>query len=175
LGAFAAILICSWCGYGQTPQAVVKAKMVLATDAVHPGSTSHAAVVAQIESGYHINDHHPSLNYLIPTDLKFQPEKGLAIQDISYPKGKLRKFVFAEQGLSVYQGRLIIPALLRVAAGLSPGRDYTLTGQMSYQACNANSCFPPASAAFSLSVRVVSRRVPLRAANPGVFGPARSQ
>jgi DsbC/DsbD-like thiol-disulfide interchange protein len=169
LGVLITVLGCSWCGYGQTPQAVVKAKMALATDAVHPGSTARAAVVAQIAPGYHINDHHPTLNYLIPTDLKFEPEKGFVVEKISYPKGKLQKFVFAENGLSVYQGRLIIPAAFQVSSGVASGASYTLRGQVSYQACNANSCFPPASAAFSLPIRVVAQRVPLKPANPQVF------
>jgi DsbC/DsbD-like thiol-disulfide interchange protein len=149
--------------YAQSGQPIVNAKMVLATQAVHPGSTIHAAVIAQIAPGYHINDHHPTLKYLIPTEVKFEPDKNFAAQKISYPKGKLEKFTFAENGLSVYQGRLVIPALLRAAPGVRPGR-YTLSGQVNYQACNASACFPPASATFSLPVRVVRPKVPVRSA-----------
>ena len=41
---------------------VVSTQTFLATDAVHPGQTARLAVLAQIESGYHINDHKPSLD-----------------------------------------------------------------------------------------------------------------
>lgn len=168
LGVFL-ILAVARCGFTQNRQPIVQARMVLATDAVHPGSAAHAAVIAQIAPGYHINDHHPTLSYLIPTQLKFEPENQLAVEKIAFPKGTLRKFVFAENGLSVYQGRLIVPALLQVASGVGPG-DYTLRGQLSYQACNANACFPPANAALVLPVHVVGRSVALKSANPEVFG-----
>jgi thioredoxin:protein disulfide reductase len=168
-GVLVALLGFSCSGYGQVPQAIVKAKMVLATDAVHAGSATRAAVVAQIAPGYHINDHHPSLNYLIPTNVNFAPEKGFVVERISYPKGKLQKFVFADQGLSVYQGELIIPAVFQISSAVSTGGEYTLRGKVSYQACNANSCFPPRSANFSLPVRVVGPRVPLKSANLQVF------
>jgi hypothetical protein len=148
-------LTAAWCSFGQAPQAIVKAKMVLATGAVHSGSAAHATVIAQITPGYHINDHHPTLSYLIPTELKFAPEKQFTVENVSYPKGKLQKFAFADQGLSVYEGQLVIPALLRVASGVAPG-DYALKGMLSYQACNANACFPPANAAFSLPIHVTA-------------------
>jgi DsbC/DsbD-like thiol-disulfide interchange protein len=160
---------CALCSYGQSAQPIVTAKMVLASDAVHPGSTARAAVIAQIAPGYHINDHLPTLNYLIPTELKFGPEKNFLVESISYPKGKLQKFVFAENGLSVYEGRLVIPALLRVASGAGAG-DYTLRGRVTYQACNANACFPPASADFTLPVRVVGQNIPVKSANSQFFG-----
>jgi thioredoxin:protein disulfide reductase len=168
-------LATAWCAFGQTSQTIVRAKMALATDAVHPGSAARAAVIAQIGAGYHINDHHPSLNYLIPTDVSFAPQKSFTVEKISYPKGKVQKFVFAPQGLSVYQGQLIIPAVFRVASAAVPGGEYTLTGRVSYQACNANSCFPPGSANFSLPVRVVAQRVPLKSANLQIFGQAVSE
>jgi DsbC/DsbD-like thiol-disulfide interchange protein len=174
-GVLVALLAFFCSGYGQVPQAIVKAKMVLATDAVHAGSTTRAAVVAQIAPGYHINDHHPSLNYLIPTNVNFAPEMGFVVEKISYPKGKLQKFVFADQGLSVYQHELIIPAVFRVSSAVAAGGEYTLRGQVSYQACNANSCFPPGIANFSLPVHVVGQRVSLKSANLQIFGQGVSQ
>jgi DsbC/DsbD-like thiol-disulfide interchange protein len=148
---------------------VVRAKMLLASDAVHPGSTARAAVIAQIAPEYHINDHHPTLNYLIPTQLKFGPDPSFSIETVSYPKGKLEKFAFAEKGLSVYEGRLVIPTVLRVKSSAAAG-DYTLKGQVSYQACNATACFPPATANFSLPIRIVDQNVPIKSATPQVFG-----
>lgn len=159
---------CPLCTSGQNVQPIVKAKMVLATDAVHPGSTARTAVIAQIAPGYHINDHQPTLKYLIPTELKFRPENTFRVENISYPKGKLQKFEFAENGLSVYEGRLVIPAQLKIASSARAG-DYRLSGQVTYQACNASACFPPASANFTLLVRVVSHRVPLKPSNSAVF------
>jgi hypothetical protein len=139
--------------------------MVLATDAVRPGSNTRASVIAQIAPGYHINDHHPTLNYLIPTKLRFEPGKQFGVKNLSYPKGRMQKFPFAPDGLSVYQGQLVIPATLTTIAGAQPG-NYVLRGRLSYQACNDSACLPPASAAFSLAIRVVGRGTPPTATHP---------
>jgi thioredoxin:protein disulfide reductase len=150
----------------------VSARMILATDAVHPASAARAAVIAQVAPGYHINAHIPSQDYLIPTELKFDMGKQFDVSGISYPKGTVQKLEFAPQGLSVYEGRLVIPALLKVAPGVDPG-NYTLKGRLSFQACNETSCFPPATVTFALPVHVVSETVRLKPANTDVFGKSR--
>ncbi len=142
--------------------------MVLATDAAHPGSTVEAAVEAQIASGYHINDHHPSLDYLIPTELQLEPSKQASVEKVVYPKGEPQKFAFADGPLSVYEGSLLVGARLKVPTGLAPGT-YTLKGKLAYQACNDHACLPPASAPLTLTLKVVDRGVPLKRVNADVF------
>src|SRR5579863_7442881 len=70
---------------------VVSGNMVLDTDAVHAGSS---AKVAEVASGYHINDHVPSLDYLIPTELKLDRAPPFESGRAAYPKGTPRKFTF---------------------------------------------------------------------------------
>ena len=152
----------------QNPPAVVKANLMLSTDGVHPGSTARAAVVAQITPGYHINDHHPSLDYLIPTQLILNPGKVFTVDNVTYPRGKTEKFVFSDTGLSVYEGEVVIGALLSVAREVAPG-EYPLRGKLEYQACNDHACLPPASVPLTLKVRVTGSNVPLRPINPDVF------
>jgi DsbC/DsbD-like thiol-disulfide interchange protein len=152
----------------QTDAPVVEARMVLATDAVHPGSPAQAAVVAQIASGYHINDHKPSLDYLIPTELKLEPDKPVEVTKIDYPKGELVKLAFSDSPLSVYQGKIVVGTTLRTAPATAPG-SYTVKGKFAYQACNDHACLPPKSVPVTLSVKVVGREVPLKAVNTDVF------
>src|SRR5579863_10710130 len=66
---------------------VVSGNMVLDTDAVHAGSSAKVAVVAEVASGYHINDHVPSLDYLIPTELKLDAAAPFESGRVAYPKG----------------------------------------------------------------------------------------
>src|SRR5437762_5834818 len=89
----------------QSPQ-VVQARTLLSSDAAHAGFTLKAAIEAQIASGYHINDHHPTLDYLIPTEAKLESSKEITVETVVYPKGTPTKFAFADQPLSVYQGAL---------------------------------------------------------------------
>jgi thioredoxin:protein disulfide reductase len=146
----------------------VQARMLLATDGVHASSSVKAVVEAQIGSGYHINDHHPTLDYLIPTEVKFASSKQIALEKVLYPKGEAKKFAFADQPLSVYEGTLLVGALLKIAPGIASG-NYPLKGKFTYQACNDHACLPPTSAPLALTVKVVDRSVPLKRVNADVF------
>jgi thioredoxin:protein disulfide reductase len=147
---------------------VVSGRMVLDTDAVHPGSVAKAAVVAEVASGYHINDHVPSLDYLIPTELKLEPTPPVEPARATYPKGTLRKFPFLDQPISVYEGKLIIGQSLKVAADAHPG-NYQLKGELEYQACNDHACLPPTKLPVSLEFKVVPRSESLKHINSDVF------
>lgn len=148
--------------------AVVNGRMVLETDGAHLGSTVRAAVVAEIAPGYHINDHVPSLNYLIPTEVKLDPAKPVSVSRAVYPKGALRKFAFLDTPISVYEGKLTVGVLLKVEAGAAPGL-YSLAGALHYQACNEQACLPPASLPLTLAVKVVPPGESLRRVNSDVF------
>lgn len=155
-------------GGAQNAEPVVEARMLLGTDAAYAGSTVNLAVEAQVASGYHINDHHPSLDYLIPTELKLEPAKQVSLDKVVYPKGEPKKFAFSDEPLSVYEGSLLMGAKLKVAPGVAPGT-YTLKGKLAYQACNDHACLPPASVPLSVNLKVVDRSVPLKRVNANVF------
>jgi thioredoxin:protein disulfide reductase len=147
---------------------VVSGHMVLDSEGAHAGSSVKVAVVAEVASGYHINDHVPSLDYLIPTELKLEVSEPLNLGSISYPKGSPQKFSFLDTPISVYQGKLLVGALLKVAAGAKPGA-YTLKGTLNYQACNDHACLAPTSLPLALTVNVVSRSEAIKHVNPDVF------
>lgn len=150
---------------------MVKARLLLSTDAVHPGGTAHVVVWVRIAAGYHINDHHPSLDYLIPTELTLNPGKAFAVQNITYPKGSPEKFAFSNTRLAVYEGEIDIGAVLKVDRNVAP-REYPLQGRLKYQACNDHACFPPAAVPLALKVKVARSTVPLHRINSSVFGHA---
>jgi hypothetical protein len=156
----------SWAGQGAAP--IVTARTVLETDAAHPGSLLEAAVLAQIAPGYHINDHKPPLDYLIPSALKMETNPRIALDSVNYPEGTPLKLAFSDKPISVYQGALVIRAKLKIAASTPPGI-YNLKGKFAYQACNDHECFPPTSVAVEMAVKVVGPGVRLKRANPDVF------
>jgi thiol:disulfide interchange protein DsbD len=147
---------------------VVEVKTVLGASGVHPGATIKVAAIARITPGYHINDHQPTLDYLIPTEWKLELPSPIRVEKTVYPKGELKKFAFSDTQLSVYEGSLTVGALLRVAATARPG-PYTLKGKFSYQACNEHACLPPKSVPVTLTVNVVARGTPLKRLNAEVF------
>jgi len=167
LGVVLACLAVGQC-LAQSASPVVEVRAMLAADGAHPGSTLKAAAVAQIAPGYHINSHKPTLSYLIPTEWKLKSGKQVGVEKVVYPQGELKEFAFSDMQLSVYEGRVVVGALLKVARGTRLGT-YTLKGQFSYQACNDHACLPPKSVPLSLTVRVVHRSTALKRVNADVF------
>ena len=142
--------------WAQAPEAVVKAKVTMAPGVARPDSIVKAAVVAEVLPGYHINDHHPTLDYLIPTEVKLEPSPQLTKNDVTYPKGELKKFAFSETPLSVYEGTVRFDVALQLEHNAMPG-DYQVKGQIAYQACNDHACLPPAKVPLLFSFKVVRR------------------
>ena len=147
---------------------VVSTRAFLATDAVHPGQTARLAVLAQIDPGYHINDHKPSLDYLIPTKIEFDASPAFRVENVVYPHGKPMKFDFLDTPISVYEGEVRLGTLLKIESSAKPG-SYALRGKFTYQACNNYACLPPTSAPVEALVRVVPSFVPLKPVNSEIF------
>jgi DsbC/DsbD-like thiol-disulfide interchange protein len=140
----------------QTAEQVVKAKVMMAPGAARPDSVVKASVVAEVLPGYHINDHHPTLDYLIPTEVKLEPNKAVTKNDITYPKGEPKKFAFSDTPLSVYEGTVRVDVAFQLDPKVLPG-DYELKGKFAYQACNDHACLPPASVPISFPLKVARR------------------
>ncbi len=155
-------------GWAQNNYAVVEAHAVMATDAAHANSPLKIAVLAQVAPGYHINDHKPTLDYLIPTELKVDPSDQFTLKNVVYPKGTLERFAFSDVPLSVYESTVVVGALLQ-AGKTVPAGTYTLKAKFAYQACNDHACLPPTSVPLTVTLRVVPRNVPLKPVESDVF------
>lgn len=152
----------------QSNTSVVEAHAVMATDAAHADSPIKLAVVAQVATGYHINAHKPSLDYLIPTEIKMDPANPFTVKSVVYPKGSLKRFAFSDAPLAVYEGDVLVGAILQSAKPLPPG-SYTLKARFAYQACNDHACLPPSSVPLSLTIKIVPHNVPLKPVESDVF------
>jgi uncharacterized protein YyaL (SSP411 family) len=103
------------------------------------------AVTLSVDPGFHINAHKPSFDYLVPTDLTFA---GLKPASIAYPTAMRFKSSFAPDGLDVYEGEVAVVAsfpkdALSGVVGIS--------GTITTQACDAQTCLPPATLAVSVA------------------------
>jgi thioredoxin:protein disulfide reductase len=99
---------------------------------------------ARLASGWHVNSHQPSEDYLIPTEVTLAPEPGVQFGQPRYPEGKMEKFSFSESPLSVYAGEFRIDVPLEWSGAAAP----PLSGTLGFQACNDTQCLAPASVAF---------------------------
>ncbi|MGH2568682.1 MAG: cytochrome c biogenesis protein CcdA, partial [Bacteroidota bacterium] len=133
----------------------VRVEAKLSSDKVKAGSTFQAAVILNIAEGWHVNSHTPSESYLIGTALDLQPQEGIIVADMRYPKGKLLKFAFSETPLDVYEDSIAIFLAFRLSDKVSPG-GYQMTGSLTVQACNDQVCLAPSTIPVTIPLHVVS-------------------
>ena len=105
-------------GKGQSgilaPATVVKPRAYVSLAPVPRGEQFEIAVVANIVAGYHVNSHHPTDRYLIPTTITAELPKGFQLADTIYPPGQQKRFPFSpDKPLNVYSGSVTLRLKLR--------------------------------------------------------------
>lgn len=113
----------------------------LITDSVQldAGRPQVVELIFRVDPGFHINSHDPKDETLIPTALKLDAQPAVQASGFSYPQGASFRLGGSDgETLSVYQGEF------RVAMRMTAQRgQWTLTGNLHYQACDNAACFPP--------------------------------
>jgi DsbC/DsbD-like thiol-disulfide interchange protein len=127
----------------------------LSRDKVKPGDSFKVAVEVSIAPGYHINGAETADPYLLPTELVFDPQPGLTVEEYSFPAPRTAKFSFSEAELTIYEGKIIIGVLLRAGKDLSLG-PHKIKGKLIFQACNSLTCLPPDEAPVDVPFDVVA-------------------
>lgn len=130
---------------GQIPAAkdVVASSAYTSFDPVARGHEFQIAVVLKIRDGYHINARKPTLDYLIPTDLKVDLPPGFKASEVSYPDGTLRSFSFSKtEKLNVYTGTVILRLGVTALPDAPFGAQH-IPLKLRYQACSESVCLPP--------------------------------
>ena len=139
-------------------------------DKAQRGRTIRAAIVMEVPSGYHVNSNRPLNKYSIPTDLKIEAPRGVAIGPIFYPRAIVRKLkAVNNEPLAVYEGRAILRFNVTVPANYQGG-EVILKARLRYQACNDEVCFPPKNQDVDMGIGVVGPGDRLQRANGWVFG-----
>jgi hypothetical protein len=140
------------------------------TVAVKQGQNVPLQFTFHIKNGYHINSSRPLTPELIPTTLGFTPPPDLVIAKVQYPDGQLTSFPFdPTQKLSVYSGDVIVKAVM-ITQPKAPLGTYTVHGELKYQACDNNACYPPKKLPVQFDVKV-SKTVVKKAAKPNPQSP----
>lgn len=126
----------------------------LSTVTVQAGHKAPVEFTFHVQAGYHVNSDQPTAEELIPTQLHFTLPGEIAIGKVQYPAGQLMSFPFdPTQKLSVYSGDFVIRAIVIVPQEAAPG-PLTVHGELKYQACDNNACYPPKKLPFSFDVKV---------------------
>jgi hypothetical protein len=145
---------------GKKPDAIaqagpVKVEAFASSLTVAPGKSIDLNIVITIEKGWHVNSSKPLTKNLIATALKLKGSDKVTLSDTVWPAGKKATFGFADEPLSVYEGKVRIPAKIKIAGDLPAGQvklELTLTAQP----CSNKSCLAPIDHKLPLTIKVVA-------------------
>jgi thioredoxin:protein disulfide reductase len=147
---------------------VAKPHAYVSLDEVPAGHPFEVAIFVDILTGYHMNSHKPSEEYLIPTGVTLAPAPGFRETGTTYPDGQMLQFDFSREKLSVYSGSVSIRVNMAADADAAPG-EATLPFTLRFQACNMSACLPPAKVAVPVKVKVVAANAKPHPAHPEIF------
>src|SRR5207244_5033038 len=115
------------------------------------GDDVRGVVTAAIASGWHINSVKPLDDFVIPSELKFDPATAELLR-ADFPPHELKDFTFSDgKKLAVYEGTISIPFQAKLKSGAT-----AIKATLRYQACNDSVCLPPKSVSGEISTNVAA-------------------
>ena len=127
---------------------------VAATDAVPAGSSARLALEVSLPEGYHVQSNAPREAAFIPTVLTVEAPGGFAVAEIVYPAPTDLTQAGQAQPLAVFEREFAIGVVVTVPADAAPG-EVVIPARLRYQACDAQLCYAPTTAAAEWRLRVV--------------------
>lgn len=121
------------------------------------GGSAKIEMAFRVRPDFHINSHTPKQDYLIPTLLQLNPPAQVAVAEVKYPAGEEMSFAFSPtEKLSVYSGDFSVSTVLKVPPNVQPG-NYSVKGELKFQACDRSACYPPNSIPVRFQVNVTKK------------------
>ncbi len=154
------------------PDAWLKAEVLTDRTAVAQGDAFRIAVVLEIDHGYHINANPAATDFLIPTVIQPEPHSAITWGNLTYPVGRRLPVAWAESGsVSVYEGKAVI-LLEGTATSDAPTGPTTVRLNVSYQGCDANTCYQPKLMLLEKPITIVEAGTIADEANAEIFAAA---
>ncbi len=134
------------------PRADVAA--VVERAAVPAGDRARVALQVSLPEGLHVQSNRPRDPSLIPTELSVEAPAGVTVREIVYPPSSDLASAGSDQPLAVFERAFTIGAELTIAGTVAPG-EVKVPVRLRYQACDAQVCYAPATAAAEWILDVV--------------------
>ncbi len=143
----------------------------LNASALQVGQTAVVAVVVDIKAGLHAQSHTPrtdtGVNY-IKFEVTPDSNPNVDFLDPIYPQATVENFA-ALGAQSVYTGEVTVYLPMRVKTSATAG-EITISGKLTWQACNDRVCFPPSrNKAFEIATEIVPASVVVTPVNQSLF------
>ncbi|MHB1155794.1 MAG: protein-disulfide reductase DsbD family protein [Phycisphaerales bacterium] len=137
---------------------------------VHPGGTIALAVVLDIAPPYHVNPHKPDADYLIPTVVKVADHAMIATGEAQYPAGHVVTLDYGagSQKLTAYEGKAVV-YIPMIAKPQAAEGEQTIAVNVSWQACDEHTCYPPEKRELRVTLPVVGTGETVTPMNAALF------
>jgi len=132
------------------------------------GGMAHVALEVKINEPWHVNAHDLKDEFLVPTEVEFDPPPGITIRDVVYPAGHEMKLDFAEEPMMLYSGRVLLGAVVEVADTVSTGQT-AVKATITYQACDNEKCLLPQSETVFIPMKISTPHEAVDLINGEVF------
>ncbi|MDH3197896.1 MAG: thioredoxin family protein [Candidatus Krumholzibacteria bacterium] len=140
----------------------------LSLSTVPQGGLVQVAVEIAVNAPWHINAHLLDDDFLIPTEIAFAPPEGVTVRDVIYPPGHEKKLDFAEEPMRLYDGTVVVGAIVEVAADFPLGKT-AIHATLTYQACDNLKCLLPETAELFISFEVSPPRQAVELTHAEIF------
>ncbi len=121
--------------------------------AIRPGGSATVVVRLRIAEGYHVQANPAANEFLIPLELAIDSDGGLTLGDPAYPPPRRHRLAGADADLLTYDGETEIALPVAAPEEIAPGKTL-LEGEVRYQACDARTCYFPASLRVAFEIDV---------------------
>ncbi len=128
--------------FRQGQESPVKVKIYPYFDKLERGGKCLMAIELTIADGWHINANPSNPDFTIPTEVKITSKQKIKMTKVKYPKHELLEVEGQDEPSHVYGERVIIYALLEIAAD-ETAEVAELEVEVKVQACNSKTCEPP--------------------------------
>ncbi len=162
------IFFLSMIAVSKNEEKIVKSTLLSSVDKLSTKKPNRIAIQLEIHEDWHINANDPGDEYLFPSEITFDSTHHIRVGEIEYPLAEEVNFSFAENPIFVYEG-LIYAYSTITASPEQAGKTITLSGKVTYQACNDAICLAPQSAEFSLEIAVASNNEAANLINKSIF------
>ncbi|MGD8413213.1 MAG: cytochrome c biogenesis protein CcdA, partial [Candidatus Latescibacterota bacterium] len=146
----------------------VEVSTYVSLTSVPQGGTAQIAVKLEIEHPWHVNAHELEDEFLVPTEIEFEPPQGVQIKGIVYPAAVEKKLSFSDSPLQLFDETVYIGAVIQVSPEMETG-EAVIKAVLTYQACDDQKCLLPETVKLRIPFNVSTRREALDAAHPEIF------
>ena len=136
---------------------------------VAAGSTVHVVLKVVLPEGLHVQSDKPRDPGLIPTALTIAAPPGVKVLRTTYPKAEDFKQAGGGPTLAVFSGTFLVDVQLSIAPSVRSGA-LEVPGELRYQSCTEQVCFPPSRAPVTWRLHVQQRSKEQRSKDQRITG-----